>query len=196
MDIKAMTKLKESDFNKQLAFAYLTCERLYPNYVYFSNNFDFGTPQILREAIEFLRVNIFEQSPDKNKIKFLKRRVDKNTPDTEDFTTIFVSSALDACTALSDSLDFLVDKDFTRIENVSTYATDTVSMYVQDLDNLDYNADKNFQQKIESHPLMQREITIQLGIISFLNKRKILDYEDLQTLLNLQENNKKSNLEL
>jgi len=35
MSIEAVDKLQELDFTKQTAFNYLTCERLYPNYVYF-----------------------------------------------------------------------------------------------------------------------------------------------------------------
>ncbi len=45
-----INRLKEFDSNKQLAFAYLTCERLYPNYVYFSNESGFGDCSVLREA--------------------------------------------------------------------------------------------------------------------------------------------------
>jgi uncharacterized protein YjaG (DUF416 family) len=36
MTIKEIDKLKDLDFEKQVTFTYLTCERLYPNYVYFS----------------------------------------------------------------------------------------------------------------------------------------------------------------
>ncbi len=194
--IEELNKLKKLEFNKQRAFAYLTCERLFPNYTHFSNNFDFGNPQVLREAIDFLYLNIFEKSPNKNKIDFLIKEVNKNTPDTEDFTTNFVSSALDACTATSDSLDFLVDSDFTKILYISTYATDTVSMYIQEIENLDFNQDKDFQQKIDAHSLMRKEIAKQSGIISFLSNSKSFDFGDLQTLLHLQENNKKSNLGL
>jgi uncharacterized protein YjaG (DUF416 family) len=196
MAIEELNKLKELDFNKQRAFAYLTCERLFPNYVYFSNNFDFGNPDVLKEAIDFFYLNIFEKNPDKNKINFIAKDVEKNTPYTEDFTTNFVSSALDACTAISDSLDFLIDKDFGKIINISIYATDSVNMYIQEIENLDFNNDKNFQQRINNHPLMQKEVAIQSGIIAFLNNSKVLDFEDLQTLLQLQENNKKSNLDL
>lgn len=194
--IEELKKLKELDFNKQRAFAYLTCERLLPNYAYFSNNFDFGNPQVLREAIDFLYLNIFEQNLDKNKIDFFIKEVEKNTPDTGDFTTNFVSSALDACTAIIDSLSFLVDSNFIKIEYISTYATDTVSMYIQEIESLDFNHDKNFQQKIDTHSLMQKEILIQTGIISFLSNSRSFDFGDLQTLLQLQENNKKSNLGL
>jgi len=196
MSIEEVDKLKELDFTKQAAFNYLTCERLYPNYVYFSHNFSFGNPDALRLAIDYLYFNIFNNSPDKNKIKILTKEVDKNTPDTEDFTTSFVSSALDACTAVIESLDFLIDKEFSRIKHISSYAIDTVDMHIQEIESLDFNKDKDFQQKIDSHPLMQKEFAIQSGIVSFLSNSHTFDFGDLQTLLHLQENNKKSNLNL
>ncbi len=191
-----MDKLKDWDFHKQAAFAYLTCVRLYPNYVYFSLNYGFGNPSILREAIEYIYDNLFEQNTDKNKIQAIVQKVEENTPDTGDFSVIFVSSALDACTAILDSLDFLIHKDFSKIQSISTYGTDTVDMYIQELENLDFNTDKDFQNKIDNHPLMKKEIAIQIGIIGFLNNSKTLDYGDIQTLLKLQENEKRGSLNL
>ena len=131
-----------------------------------------------------------------NKINLLTKEVEKNTPDTENFSTNFVSSALDACTAVLESLDFLVDNQFSRIKDISSFATDTVYMYIQYIDKLDFNTDRGFQQKIDNHPLMQKEVAIQLGIITFLSNSRAFDYGDIQTLLHLQENNKKSNLGL
>ncbi len=188
MAIKEIELLKELDTTKQLTFAYLTCERLFPNYVYFSNNFDFGDPHILRDAIDYLYQNIFEIKTDYHKIELLINEVEKNTPDTEDFTTHFVSSALDACTTICDSLDFMVDKDFTRIETISLYATDTISMYIQEIENLNFIIDKEFQKKIDNHPFMQKELSIQIGIIAFLRNRKVIDFDDIHTLLQLQDN--------
>jgi len=196
MPIEELNKLQTLDIAKQVVFAYLTCERLFNNYAYFSNNFDFGEPSALREAIDFLYLNIFEKNPDKNKINLLIKEVEKNTPDTEDFNTIFVSSALDACSALYHSLLFLIDKDFANISYISTAATDSVDMYIQEIDGLDFNADKNFQQKIDNHSLMRKEVAIQQGIINFLCNSRTFDYGDVQVLLDLQENNKKSNLNL
>jgi uncharacterized protein YjaG (DUF416 family) len=60
MAIEEITLLEKLDYNKQLTFAYLTCERLYPNYVFFSDNFDFGDKQILREAIDLIYNSVLE----------------------------------------------------------------------------------------------------------------------------------------
>lgn len=195
MVMEEITKLKELDLIKQIAFAYLTCERLYPNYIYFSDHFRFGNPSTIRDAIDYLYLNLFEANPDKTKIDFHIENIDKNTPDTEDFTTIFVSSALDVCAAISDSLGFLVSKDFSKITDISSYSFDSIDMYIREIENIE-SSDKNFRQRIIDHPLMKKEMLIQLGIITFLCNTPSIDYGDLQTLLNLQENNQKGNLDL
>jgi uncharacterized protein YjaG (DUF416 family) len=196
MALEELNKLERLDFTKQLTFAYLTCERLFPNYVYFSRNYNFGNPDVLREAIDYLYLNIFEKHFDKIKIKNLTKKINSNTPDPGEFSTVLASSALDACATISESLDFLVDRKILKLKNISTYATDTVDMYIQHIEALDFNKNKNFQLKIDNHPLMKKEIEIQTGIISFLSHSRTLDFGDLQTLIQLQESTKKSNLDL
>ena len=183
MHIEALNKLKQLDFSKQAAFAYLICERLYPNYVDFSNKYGFGETIILRKAIDYLYINLFEINPDK--INFFLKEVDKNTPDTEDFETVMVSPALDACTAIQDSLYFLVDNNFSRIINISTYATGTVSVYIQENEILDSQTDENLPQKIDHHLLMQKEVALQIGTISYLEKISSLLPIDIDTLRQL-----------
>jgi uncharacterized protein YjaG (DUF416 family) len=190
MAIEEVNKLEELGFIKQLVFAYLTCERLFPNYVYFSNNFDFGNPHALREAIDFLYENLFVQKVDKIKINSLIKNIDTNIPEPADYDTILASSALDACTAIIETLNFLTDKQTSRLNDISTMAIDTADMYIQDLENLDYNTDTDFQKKIDTHPLMTKEVSIQKGIISYLVKIKNVEPLDIATLLQLQENNK------
>jgi uncharacterized protein YjaG (DUF416 family) len=72
--------------------------------------------------------------------------VDKNTPDTEDFQTVMVSPTLDACTTIQDSLYFLVDNNFSRIINISNYAADTISVFIQEKENLDLATIPNYKQ--------------------------------------------------
>lgn len=198
MVTEALNKLKELGFSKQLSFAYLTCERLFPNYVYFSENYKFGNPALLREAIEYLYNTIFEKNYDKIKINYLIKIVANNIPEPADYKTGLASAALDACTAIEESLYFILDGEFSRIESISTFAIDTVHMHIQEIDELDFNTDINFQQKIDNHLLMKKEIKIQSGIVFFLNNIKTTDIDlgDLQTLIHLQKNNNKGNLNL
>lgn len=194
MSIEQINQLQKLDFTKQLTFAYLTCERLYPNYVYFSENFHFGDSSVIRKAIDFLYNSIFEYHFNKKNIEVLIKRIDDVTPDTEDFSTIYVSSALDACTSVRDSLDFLIDKDFSRITYISSYAYDTVDMYVREIENI--NLSENFEQRVAMHPLMKKEILTQQGIVTFLTQSGNIDAGDIDTLLHLQKNEGKSNIKI
>ena len=97
--------------------------------------------------------------------------MDKITsPDAEDFDSIFVSSALDACTAVLDGLNFLLDKEFFRIKNISIYAVDTIIMGLPSVEITD------------NHPLIEHEVRIQSGIITYLANSRHIDMEDVNTL--------------
>jgi uncharacterized protein YjaG (DUF416 family) len=196
MALSVVAQLRQLTFIKQLAFAYLVCERLYPNYSFFSNKYRFGDPNILRQAADFILHNFFEEHPDKTKMDLFRKLIDKNTPDPGEFRTGLASSALDACSALRETFEFIKDKEPSRLEDISTFATDSVSMHIMDIDSLDFNRDKDFQKKIDEHPLMQREINIQLGIIAFLKNIDSFRPADIQTLLSLQDNNNKGSLNL
>lgn len=192
MALKEINKLKELNFTKQLTFAYLTCERLCPNYLFFSENYKFGDTDKLREAIDFIYYNLFTKNLDKAKVYTLIKSIDNLIPEPADYDTVLASSALDACGAILETLNFLVDHLTARLDNISTMATDTIDMYIQEKDNLDYNNDENFQQKIDDHPLMIKEISIQKGIISYLSRIDNIQISDITTLVHLQENNKGS----
>ena len=157
MAIEEVKLLEKFDYNKQLTFAYLTCERLYPNYAFFSEKFNFGNKQILREAIDLvfdsLLVSNFE---DVNEIQALLNAIDINTPFPHNFETILASSALDSCTSIMGTLEFILDKNQTRLSDISTYATDTVDMYIQDRDDLDFNTDPLFENKISPYKMTGR----------------------------------------
>lgn len=187
-----LIKLKQLDYKQQLAFAYLTCQRLYPNYVFFSKNYGFGNTDILYKCLEDIFSTLWDAGNEK-KLHELIDLVNTNTPSPEKFTTVLASSALDACTAITETLQFITDRKFSRIQDISTFATDTVDMYIQERDNLDYDL-PDFEQIIQNDPLMQKEITVQKGIISYLTTIKHLEQEDIHTLLSLQGINGNLNL--
>src|SRR4051812_28887630 len=110
LDDKGIELLKEFDFRKQQVFAYLTCERLYPNYVYFSENYGFGAPEKLRKAIDFLYDSLSTEGVDRELINSLILMLDAITPQPGDHATVLASSAMDACGVVFYALNFLLDK--------------------------------------------------------------------------------------
>lgn len=185
MAINEIASLKKLGYEKQKAFAYLTCERLYPNYVFFSKKFSFGNPKVLRNGIDLmLEVIITNYSFTAESVSISD--IEENTPAPEGYETVLASSALDACCVVIEAINFFNTPDFSKIEDISTIAIDSVDMYIQEIYNLDFNKDAEFQRKIDTHPLMIREIEVQKGIISYLEKIKTIERADISTLLMLQ----------
>jgi uncharacterized protein YjaG (DUF416 family) len=190
-DLKTLADL---DVIKQRIFAYITCERLYPNYVYFSKNFNFGDTYSLDNANAFIYKHIFSQEIDVSLIRSFIKQVDNIIPEPAHFDTILASSALDACTTTIEALEFLLDGDALRLDYISTFATDTTDMYVSEIQDLDINVDReNYQLKVDSHTIMITEIEVQKGIISYLSKiRGSAGQIDIDTLIALQGKGKGS----
>ncbi|RAJ77247.1 uncharacterized protein DUF416 [Chitinophaga dinghuensis] len=181
--IKNLQILADLSPEKQLTFAYLICKRLAPNYAFFSKQFGFGNTNQLNACIDFIYNHIIKNDFDENAAIIHLHNIDAITPFPENFNTILASSALDACSAILDTLIFITDQDFNLIENISSYATDSVDMYVQDLENLDNNTDEDFEKKITNHPLMVKEIKTQNDICISLKNTDVINEASIKSLL-------------
>lgn len=178
---KFRTEIKDrllllTDRNKIL-FATLICERLYPNYVYFQQERNWGDINKLKNGITLLHQAILgNHNISKDEIEQAIFDIDKVTPDTNEFSGITTSFALDACNSVYSTLNFLLHQNIEDILDVATYARDTVDMFIQERDDMDYNVDTNFELKISSDPFMIAEISRQKDTIAklrLLNNDKI-----------------------
>lgn len=178
-------KLAILNDGKKLTFSLLICERLFPNYVFFSIKYSFGNPSELKKIISTLIRDLLDKSKS-SKIDNYINIVENITPDTEDYDTILASFALDACTSLLSTLYFLKDGDFENLVDVATYARDTVDMFIQERDDLDIN-DIQMDQLIEEDPFMQRELKRQFEVVDYLTniKSESLSIIDLSSLREL-----------
>ncbi|MEE1947242.1 DUF416 family protein [Pedobacter sp. KR3-3] len=171
-------KLTSLTYEKKMLFALLTCEKLYPNYLYFQKRCNWGNSNALLEAMaamyqSLFKSNLFSHPEILNYIE----AVDLATPDTEDFSDSWVSSALDACTAVYSSLNFMIDRDIKHVIDVATYARDTVYMFIVNRDNLDMNV-KGMDDKVSNDPLMLREMNRQSSTMDKLGGLKDSDISD------------------
>jgi uncharacterized protein YjaG (DUF416 family) len=188
MPVKEINQLKKLDFQKQLLFSYLSCERFYPNYLFFSTNYNFGDPTTFRSAIDFLRDSIFNKIINKQKIESLLQATSVNAPRPDDFATFYASIAMFSAGIVYESINLLKLTDIPRILNdISTMCTDAVDLFIQERDNMDYD-ETDFEAKILNDSLMQTELSIQKGSIAYLQKIDQLNESDINTLLQLQKN--------
>ena len=188
MPIKEIDQLLNLDPQKQLAFAYLSCERVYPNFFYFSNNYNFGDPSILRSAVNFIYECLFSKDVDMQKVESFLQAADVNGPRPDDFSTFYASIAMYSAGIIYESINLLHRKDISRIlKEISTMCTDAVDLFIQERDDMDFEED-DFETKILNDSLMQEELSIQKGSIAYLQRVDRLVEADLDTLLQLQKN--------
>ena len=102
--------LKGLPGRKQLAFALSCCERLIPNYGKFYNETNWGNVKQLSVILDYLWSFITEEDVDRSQISELIMKCEACAPIAEDFESLYVSSAQDACLALCQTLDYLLDE--------------------------------------------------------------------------------------
>lgn len=89
------------------------------------------------------------------------------TPDTEqNFKSLLTSAALDAANSVAETLDYVQDESIDHIVWVSSFARDTIDLFVQ------YGkpdcSGKNLEEQIAHHPLMIAELQKQQAAIGAL----------------------------
>ena len=143
-----VTKFKAQSGNlpreRQFSLAVSICKKLYFDYQKFFEKNDWGNPDLLLDAVNLAEKSL-SQETNVTGIKALLPKIDEITPDTEDFED--ASYALNACTAVYETLEFIIDNDSKHIYNIGTYLTDTVYFKIQERDELT-------EDQINEHPLM------------------------------------------
>ncbi|XXY53397.1 DUF416 family protein [Sorangium sp. So ce269] len=140
-----------------IAFGLSCCERLYPNYVAFKRETGWGEPDVLRKSLDLAWGVLEGFGPSHDSVNSARQEVQRAEPETEDFDTILVSSALDAAAAVGLVLKFIEEGGVGTIVEIASLCRDTVDMFVQDQDGLVPN-DPKLEERILNHRLMQREL--------------------------------------
>ena len=144
------------DRGKNILFLRSCCERLYGNYLEFQSETGWGSADILCRAIGYL----IPQSPlEENFIYELQGAVAKITPNSEDFDCSYTSAALDAANAVEEALAYCIDGNVSHCLQVACLCRDSIYMFVQQRDDLDYTDEE--ERRIYSDSLMSRELAHQ-----------------------------------
>lgn len=141
---------------KRVGFMAACCERMLPNYRSFSSETGYGDTNRLSQALaEVWRWVETNQLP--SDVNNLVRECEQQAPDTEEFTSIYTSAALDAANSIAATLEALSGAAEDRAIEVASLARDTVDLFVQQWNDLDPNSPDLEKQIIEA-PLMQAEL--------------------------------------
>lgn len=161
-------KLRNLKYWKQLAFLTSVCQRLLPNFLIFARKTNYIHENQLEKALE-VALKYLEEGTTQVNLEKNEKACERIAPNTEDFDTILVSSALDATIAVSLLMKAFSKNDTSIIVEAISLINDTIDMYVQEIENLNSQDDK-LEEKILSHTLMQKELQRQNKDIEFLLK--------------------------
>lgn len=145
--VKFNDQVSSLDYDRQLTLAIDVCKRLYFDYVDFLEKYQWGDKDVLLDAITIVEQSKTRDIP-KSLIDEMLNQLDANTPDMDDFESDDVNSyALNACTAVYNSIQFIFDKQPKHIYDIGICLTDTIDFKVQERHTLT-------EQEIDNNPLM------------------------------------------
>lgn len=107
-------QVEKLPFDRDVDFALNICSRLLPEYISFSQNNNWGNPEILEEVIAYCVKNKSNSRVEKDELKKYINRLEAVTPDTEDFGDWDGSYALNAACSFLELLEYLR----TEIKNI------------------------------------------------------------------------------
>jgi uncharacterized protein YjaG (DUF416 family) len=131
-------------YDRQLSLAITICKKLFFDYQMFSEENQWGNPDVLLDAIKLAEIAASENCNVAEVNNFLAK-ISEITPDSEDFGN--ASYSINACGAIYETLEFLIDRNSDHIYNIGTYLTDTIDFKIQEDNELT-------EDEIDSHSMM------------------------------------------
>src|SRR4051812_43018516 len=109
----------------RIVFAASCSERLIPNYAAFSRMEGWGDTGVLLHALNAAWDHIAGMSLSEPRVRELLAACERIAPDTEDFSSIYTSAALDATTAIIATLECCLAGDIQSAAHAAQSARDT-----------------------------------------------------------------------
>jgi uncharacterized protein YjaG (DUF416 family) len=154
------TRLSSIDHRGLVLFGLFVAERLLPNYAVFSREQSFGDVQVLRNALDLAWNWLEGKAVDADAVESMIEACESVAPDTDEFSSLYVSAALDAANSTVNVLRLLTEGDSDLAVENGTFGRDTVDLYVQEIEGMPPNS-PDLEERIRLHPLMQSEIVEQ-----------------------------------
>ncbi len=163
---------------KQIAFAYSACQRMLPNYQYFSRNYGWGNEYCMIEALDIIRNFLLLDLKEFEKSKLLST-IYNSIPNSGDFSTSFSTYAQNSASAIYYTLNSIFKVDVQELSWVLVLSRDTVDAFVQEIE--DFKFDEKFEKKISNHCMMQRELQKQQLDFSLLMNQSEINEQVLKS---------------
>ena len=163
-----MDRLRNLDSKKQLVFCIVIAKRLIPNYDFFHRREGFGSPASLRDIIELGLAYLEKKEISLEKLSKHMAEIKSLAPDSEEYSSIHSTFAIDAVAACYDILSLLESEDLNAALRTSGLAINSVDISV--LDRL--SADSSIEDPeflISSSEEMKNEIQFQKSLLDRIN---------------------------
>ncbi|WP_097459090.1 DUF416 family protein [Mangrovitalea sediminis] len=164
------------DNRRKAAFGAACCERLLPNYAAFMEQANWGSLEPIRQGLDLVWLYVDQGLADNNNIMRAVVLCEEMAPHSDDFSFLLVTAAQDACFAVCALLDFLMEFDVEKVVQAAEYATDSIDLYVQEIESMPPNS-PDLEQRILNHVLMQRELSQQQLDIEFIKNASTIGQE-------------------
>lgn len=184
MPIKEIKTLETLDFEKQLTFAYLSCERMFNFYENFSQRSVIREPKAFSDALRFMQDHIF-MHPSPIDIEYFTYKVWVNEPNFKRDKTKWCEIGYLLCGMFWETLDFFGDNEESSLQSISDCCLDILRKSITgiNLKNADHKKDQVHKVK---QPRLLQEMVVQQSIIRYLQRIEDMDNADIQDLLLLQ----------
>ena len=158
-------ELRSLSHDEMLAYGLSCAERLFPNYLKFSRENNWGDSDALREALDSGWARLAQQESPTIDLELLQQRCAEAAPDTEAFEK-FASPGLDSAAAAYHLVKFLRNRDPEEISTIAHLCFETVEMYLRNslFEAEDIRSPEDLERfsrdldgRVSSHPLMIRE---------------------------------------
>ncbi len=171
----------------RLAFAASCCERLLPNFEAFHVMEGFGDPAQLRSALDTIWDCVLGKTLSSEEVEKQKVICEKNLPDPDNYSSVFTSAAINACSAVIDALDCYLTESPQSAANTGVLADDTVYDYIYRIDSpfsstIAQTAGVGFDAFVLDHPLKTEELIKQAEDIRLLSSHETLTFKTIREL--------------
>jgi len=170
--------LNSLPMKKCTAFAASCCERMVPNYRAFSVWEGWGDPALLRTALDSVWSFLAGQTFPRSQVQKILQACEAITPDMDDFSSVFRSTALYAAIGVAYTVEYCLDPQSQLIAYVAGGAVEALSQYlsvVADPETQVHTTNPIFETWIDQSPLIQTELQYQKRDLEVLQTCKVVD---------------------
>ncbi len=151
-------RLRPLDAALTLAFGAACGERLLPCYRKFNEEAGWGNEAQLRTGLDLIwRRALGRDEVSDDEVSQALAACEAVAPDSEEFTSLYTSSAQDAVFAICALLDYLLESELGKVVLAARYPTDSIDLLVQELEGMEAG-NVDLEASILASPLMQQEL--------------------------------------